>query len=128
MTAASQERLKLLLVDDCVPLRDLYELMLKRVFDVTTATEGGDGLQLAAEIHPDAIVLDVLMPGLDGWQTCRCLKSDPATASIPVILLTGADDGDLPRRARDVGASAVLTKPCRAETLKQTILDSIGVH
>jgi CheY-like chemotaxis protein len=92
------ERVQLLLVDDCVAERDLYELT-----------------------RPHAIVLDVMMPGMDGWETCTRIKCDAVTADIPVILLTAADDRDLTQHAHAVGASALLQKPCPAETLRQTI-------
>src|SRR5688572_20715147 len=88
-------RYRLLLIDDCVTQRDFYEMTLAQDFNVLTAAHGADGLALAAVERPDVIVLDVMMPGLDGWETCTKIKSDPITADIPVILLTGSNDLNL---------------------------------
>ena len=116
---------RLLLVDDCVAVRDLYELALEPSFQVSTANRGVEGLALAMTEHPDVVVLDVLMPGLDGWETCAAIKSNPQTAGIPVILLTAADDRDLTQHAIAVGASALLNKPCPADRLVNTILSAL---
>ncbi len=99
----------------------MYEMTLGAEFDVVTADRGRDGLRLAATNRPDAILLDVLMPGMDGWETCTRLKSDPATESIPVILLTGVTDIDLTDHAMAVGACDVITKPCSPDWLLATI-------
>jgi two-component system cell cycle response regulator len=104
-------------VDDCCAERDLYELVLTPEFRVLTASRGHDALAMAATEHPDVIVLDVLMPGLDGWETCTRMKIDPATADTPVLLLTGSNDGDLSQHAIAVGADAVEHKPCSADRL-----------
>jgi putative two-component system response regulator len=121
MIRSDEGRPKLLLIDDCEPQRSMYEMALATDFDVLIAARGPEGLRLAAKERPDAIVLDVLMPEMDGWETCTRLKSDAATESIPVILLTGATDVDLTDHAVAVGASAVLTKPCSPERLVGTI-------
>jgi DNA-binding response OmpR family regulator len=115
-------RIRVLLIDDAISQRDLYEAVLTAQFEVLTAARGEDGLRLAIQAGPDAIVLDVKMPGLDGWETCRQLKSGHATADIPVILLTGADDvEDLAGQAIRVGATTLMKKPCSADRLTETI-------
>jgi len=114
-------RPSLLLVDDCACERDLYELILETEFRVLTAARGDECCEVATLSRPDAIVLDVMMPGMDGWETCRHIKDDARTAGIPVILLTGADDGDLSARAEAAGAEVLLTKPCPADRLSETI-------
>ena len=116
----------LLLIDDCVAQRDLYEMALAPEFQILTATRGEDGLDLAVTTHPDAIVLDVMMPGLDGWDTCASIKSHAVTADIPVVLLTGAGDVDLSSHATAVGAVALLKKPCPADRLRDVVLMAIG--
>jgi CheY-like chemotaxis protein len=110
-----------LLVDDCIAQRDLYELVLAPEFTVLTASRGSDALTLAAREHPDVVVLDVMMPGLDGWETCTRLKTDPVTADTPVVLLTGSNDVDLSQHAVAVGADAILNKPCSADMLVQRL-------
>ena len=116
------ERVQLLLVDDCVAERDFYALTLASDFKVITASRGDQGLAMAQRERPHAIVLDVKMPGMDGWETCTRIKCDAVTADIPVILLTGADDRDLTQHANAVGASALLQKPCPADRLKEAIV------
>ena len=126
MTQGSvEDRPRLLLIDDCVALRDLYELVLEREFEVLTAARGAEGAALARDVQPDAIVLDITMPGMDGWETCEQIKCHDLTAHIPVILLTGAEDCDLAQRATAVGASALLRKPCQADVLRETILATL---
>jgi len=115
-----------LLIDDCVSQRDLYEIALQPEFNIVTATRGGDGLAIAASKRPDAIVLDVMMPGMDGWETCTRLKCDCATESIPVILLTAANDLELSDHARAVGASAILEKPCTGDRLRDAVLAALA--
>jgi CheY-like chemotaxis protein len=119
--AAAMRRLKLLLVDDCVAERDLYEMLLQTEFTILTASRGDEGVNVATSAHPDAIILDVSMPGLSGWEACARLKSDPDTEAIPVILLTGVDDQDLSQHAMAVGASALLRKPCPPDKLRGAI-------
>jgi DNA-binding response OmpR family regulator len=127
MTISTEsQRLNVLLIDDTVAERDLYELVLRTEFDVLTASRGAEGARLAERAHPDAIVLDVMMPGIDGWQTCARLKSNATTASIPVILLTGCGESNLSERAVAVGASALLHKPCSGDRLRDTILATLG--
>jgi two-component system cell cycle response regulator len=125
-TESHARRPRLLLVDDCAPERDLYETMLEVEFNVLTAARGSDALALATRERLDAIVLDVNMPGMDGWETCARIKSDAATADIPVIMLTGADDVDLIEHAAAVGAMALLRKPCPAEQLRDTIAGALA--
>jgi CheY-like chemotaxis protein len=119
-------RLNVLLVDDCVAERDLYQCALEPEFEVLTASRGEEGAAIAAIHHPDVIVLDVLMPGMTGWETCERLKRDAATADIPVVMLTGAHDHDLARQAKAVWASALLHKPCAADRLRAAILTASG--
>ena len=114
-----------LLIDDCVTERDLYELALEREYHILTAARGWEGVTMAQRARPDAIVLDVLMPGMDGWETCTLIKCDSITADIPVILLTGADDVDLSQHAIAVGATALLRKPCPLDTLRDTIAEIV---
>jgi sigma-B regulation protein RsbU (phosphoserine phosphatase) len=83
---------------------------------------------LAASERPDVVVLDVMMPGLNGWETCTRIKSDPATSEIPVILLTGVNDVDLSQHAIAVGAEAVLKKPCSADQLLDCVRLAVQRH
>lgn len=115
------DRPRVLLIDDSPEHRDLYALMLEATATVLTASRGQDGLDMASADAPDVIVLDVMMPGMDGWEVCRRLKSNRATAAIPIVMLTSLDAVDVPARARQAGALAVLMKPCPIERLELTI-------
>jgi CheY-like chemotaxis protein len=126
MVGLPRTRLNVLLVDDCVAERDLYQSVLEPEFHILTAARGLEGAALAAAYHPDAIVLDVLMPGIDGLETCARIKREAATTDIPVLLLTGADRPDLSERAKAVWAWTVLHKPCPADKLRTAILSATG--
>ena len=96
-------------------MRDLMQRALVRQgFHVVTAAGGDEGLRLARELRPDAITLDVLMPGMDGWAVLSTLKADPGLADIPVIMLTILDDKNL---GYALGAADYLTKPIDREHL-----------
>ncbi len=102
-------------IDDDPIVRDMLQRFLSREgFRVVTAPGGEEGLQLARELHPDAITLDVLMPGMDGWAVLAALKADPDLAVIPVVMLTIVDDKNL---GYALGASDYLTKPVDRDRL-----------
>jgi CheY-like chemotaxis protein len=108
-------------VDDSAEHCDLYALMLEPTATVITASRGEEALAIADSEPLDAIVLDVLMPGMDGWEVCVRLKANPITRSIPVIMLTSLEGEELTTRAHQVGTVAVLMKPCPAERLALAI-------
>jgi CheY-like chemotaxis protein len=97
--------------DDPVILRLLQVNFRLEGYDVETASRGDEALRLAKERSPDIIVLDVMMPGIDGYEVCRNLKDDPATADAPVILLSArAQDADRDQ-GYALGVVAYVTKP-----------------
>jgi two-component system cell cycle response regulator len=103
---------RILVVDDIDANVRLLEAKLSaEYYDVLSATDGVTALAMAAAEKPDIILLDVMMPGMDGFQVCRRLKEDAATRHIPVVLIT-ALDGRADRIAGlDAGADEFLTKP-----------------
>jgi GAF domain-containing protein/DNA-binding response OmpR family regulator len=104
-----------LVIDDEPAVRDLMQRFLsKEGFRVVAAASGEEGLRWARELRPDAITLDVMMPGMDGWAVLSALKADPEVAEIPVIMLTIVDDRNL---GYALGASDYLTKPIDRERL-----------
>ena len=104
-----------LVIDDDASVRDIVQRFLAREgFRVVTAAGGEEGLRLARQLGPDAITLDVMMPGLDGWAVLAALKSEPATADIPVVMLTMMDDRNL---GYALGAADYLTKPIDRDRL-----------
>jgi two-component system KDP operon response regulator KdpE len=110
---------KVLVVDDNVGLLSVLRLGLElRGFEVTTASGGKQGLRRAYQVHPDAIVLDVTMPEMDGWETCERLR---AVTDAPVIMLSGRGDTADVIKGLSVGADDYMIKPCRLEELAARI-------
>lgn len=103
---------RILVVDDVEANVRLLEAKLTlEYYDVLTCQDGPTAIQLAAGEAPDIILLDVMMPGMDGFETCRRLKEDPATSHIPVVLVTALDGREDRVRGLDAGADDFLTKP-----------------
>lgn len=102
---------RILIVDDTAEsVRLLAALLESRHYDVVTATNGEDALSAIAHERPDLVLLDVYMPGIDGYEVCRRLRNDPATATLPVVMLTSA--GAEERLAGlEAGADDFITKP-----------------
>ncbi|MBI4786819.1 MAG: response regulator [Chloroflexi bacterium] len=106
---------RVLVIDDEPTARDLMQrLLTSHGFNATTAANGADGLDLAKQLHPDVITLDVMMPGMDGWTVLTALKQDPATVDIPVIMVSIVDEKNL---GYALGAADYLTKPVERERL-----------
>jgi signal transduction histidine kinase/DNA-binding response OmpR family regulator len=100
---------KVLVIDDDTLVHDMLRRMFnKEGFDVYTATTGEEGIERAREIKPNAIILDVLMPGMDGWSVLAVLKEDQELSGIPVIMLSMVDDRT---RGYSLGVTEYLTKP-----------------
>ena len=103
---------RILVVDDHLPNIKLLEARLTaEYYDVLTATNGPDALAICAQGQCDIILLDVMMPGMDGFEVCRRLKSDIHTAHLPVILVTALDQPSDRVRGLEAGADDFLTKP-----------------
>ena len=103
---------RILVVDDVLPNVKLLEARLSaEYFEVRTAANGFDALQLCSRSPFDVILLDVMMPGMDGFEVCRRLKADPATAHVPVVLVTALDHPADRVRGLEAGADDFLTKP-----------------
>jgi signal transduction histidine kinase/DNA-binding response OmpR family regulator len=114
-TAAGDAQHTVLVIDDDSNVRDLLSRHLSRSgFRVQVAASGEQGLRMAREQPPDAITLDVLMPGMDGWAVLSALKDDPALAEIPVIMVTIVDDQNI---GFSLGAAEYLKKPVDRERL-----------
>ena len=102
----------MLVVDDDEVIRQLIAVNLRlEGFDVETAVDGQDCLDRVADVKPDVITLDVMMPRLDGWVTATQLRRNPETAGIKVVLITARAQEDDRDRGRQVGVDAYLTKP-----------------
>ncbi|HYD27182.1 PleD family two-component system response regulator [Brevundimonas sp.] len=103
---------RILVVDDVEPNVRLLEAKLTiEYYEVLTAMDGATALEIAAAERPDIILLDVMMPGMDGFETCRRLKADPVTRHIPVVLVTALDGREDKIKGLEVGADDFVTKP-----------------
>jgi CheY-like chemotaxis protein len=120
---------KVLIIDDEPDIRRIAKLGLSRVgkMDVVEASSGAEGLVKAKEEKPDAVLLDVMMPGLDGPSMLVKLREDPATAGIPVVFLTAKAIAAEVDRLKSLGASGVLTKPFDPMTLSRDLLTALGL-
>ncbi|WP_019673472.1 twitching motility response regulator PilG [Psychrobacter lutiphocae] len=118
----SFEGLKVMVIDDSKTIRRTAEMLLQRVgCDVLTAVDGFDALAKIADYQPDIIFIDVMMPRLDGYQTCAIVKNNQDFASIPVIMLSSKDGLFDKARGRIVGADEYLTKPFSKDELYTAI-------
>lgn len=119
---------KILLVDDEDDIREVAQMSLEMTagWEVRTAPSGADALRLAAAERPDAILLDVMMPGMDGPATARALKASPETADIPVILLTAKVQAADRRRFDDLGVAGILAKPFDPMALAEEVRGVLG--
>src|ERR1700758_5228851 len=111
-----------LLVDDAPANIQMANSILKDIYKIRIATNGPKALDLAkADPPPDLVLLDVMMPGMDGYEVCRRLKSDPVTREIPVIFLTGQTEGEDETRGFDVGAVDYIHKPFSPAVVKARV-------
>jgi CheY-like chemotaxis protein len=118
---------KLLLAEDEPDVQLIARLSLKKAgFTVVTVGSGVEVLQRVLEEQPDAILLDWMMPDMDGYETCRRLKADPATAVIPVIFLTARVQESEVARAMALGAVGCIGKPFDALTLGRQVRELLG--
>ena len=110
---------RVLLIDDEDDIREVASLSLESVagWETMLAPSGREGIRIAREQQPDAILLDVMMPDLDGPTTFRLLQEDPLTKSIPVVFLTAKAQAVEQRVLRELGANGVIAKPFDPLTL-----------
>ncbi len=107
--------------DDPLVLEFSQEILGSRGYTVLTAPDGPTGLKAVARERPALILLDIMMPGMDGFEVCRRLKADRMLKAIPVIILTAVADGELNVRAFEAGAELALEKPADAATVLRTV-------
>lgn len=93
---------------------------------VLAAASGEEALRVVQAERPACILMDIMMPDLDGYDTCAALKADSRTASIPVLLVSATTDARVAEQAKRAGAAGVLRKPVRLEDLRRAITHAIG--
>jgi len=117
----------ILIVDDEDDIREVAHASLELIggWRVLTAAGGEEAVARAVEDRPDAILLDVMMPGVDGPATLAMLRADPATAAIPVVFLTAKVQAADRRRLADIGARGVIAKPFDPMTLASQVSETL---
>jgi two-component system, OmpR family, alkaline phosphatase synthesis response regulator PhoP len=119
---------RILIIDDDDDILAVTQLALKAVggWDVSMAMSGSEGLIKAMNEQPDAILLDVMMPDMDGISTFHALQANPVTQSIPVILMTAKVQAAEQRRFANLGVASIITKPFKAMKLPAQIAAVLG--
>jgi len=112
---------RILLIDDEIGIRKIVQIALKAIagWEVLMAASGQEGVAIAQVEQPDAILLDVMMPGMDGLATFAHLQADPTTQTIPVILLTAKAQSDEQQQFTTLAVAGLITKPFKAPALVQ---------
>lgn len=144
MNAPSRNDIVLVVDDSPDALSLINDALEAAGFDVLVALEGKQALTIASRIRPDIILLDAIMPNMDGFETCKALKADTGLAAVPVIFMTGLTETEHLLRGLEVGGVDYLTKPINPNELlarmkvhlsnarlthsAQTALDSTGQH
>ena len=126
---SSLQGLKILVIDDSKTIRRTAETLLAREgCEVFTAVDGFDALSKIADHRPDIIFVDIMMPRLDGYQTCALIKKNPRFAGTPVIMLSSKDGVFDRARGRVVGSDRYLTKPFTRETMLESMHACLAVR
>ena len=119
--------IKVMVIDDSKTIRRTAETLLKREgYDVVTATDGYESLSKIADERPDIIFIDIMMPRLDGYQTCALIKNNREFRNTPVIMLSSKDGLFDKARGRIVGSEQYLTKPFTKDDLLGAIRRYVG--
>ncbi len=104
-----------LTIDDDIAITELLAILLKgQGFDVLIANDGEDGIRIIKEKSPQVVILDLMMPGMDGWQVCKAAR---AFTNIPILILSALDDPAIVARILDAGADDYLVKPVPSAVL-----------
>lgn len=113
---------RILIVEDEESLLKLESILLtSRGYHVRGVTDGAAALKEIVENPPDLVLLDIMMPGIDGFEVCRRIKEDPLTSGIPVVMLTAKKSSMDQSRGMQVGADAYITKPFKSVKIMEVI-------
>lgn len=116
-----------LVIDDVKTVLQLIRIsLIDHPVDVLTAIDGASGLELAREMNPDLVLLDLALPVMDGWEILEALRAEASTADIPVVIVTAHGDSDTAARARDAGTAGFISKPFRPAELRRVINAQLG--
>jgi CheY-like chemotaxis protein/Tfp pilus assembly protein PilF len=121
-TSQSPKNRKILIVDDSATVRKLISSKLEKSgHEVVTAVDGVDALEKIKEFTPDLILLDIMMPQLDGYQVCKLIRTNESTKDVPIVMISGKDGFFDKVRGRMAGTTGYITKPFGPETLMRTV-------
>jgi len=115
------DKRKILIVDDEPSVRRLVRTMLKKKFLVLEAEDGRQAIDMACIEKPDLILMDIMMPKMDGYTSCYAIKNEPTTKSIPILMLTAIDLKLNLKFSQDIGADGYITKPFTQRALLDNI-------
>lgn len=116
----------LIIEDDPAVLRAISHILSKEGYEVLTATDGLAGLAKAKEENPDLLILDVMLPGLDGFEICHRLRAEPKTANLPILMLSAKGQATDRATGLGVGANEYLTKPVERLVLLSKVEALLG--
>jgi len=126
----AEKKKRILVVDDEPNIRRIASLWLRETmgggYEVLEAAEGAEAVRLAIEKQPDLILLDIMMPGMDGLEACRLLKDNPATSHIPVVFLTAKGEEETIGKGIELGGEAYVVKPFHAITLTAQVREILA--
>jgi len=112
-----ESKKKILIAEDDPDMFNLYKGLFKDRFNLMLAVNGREAVGLAASELPDLIIMDIMMPEMDGWEALTRIKNNPATAAIPVILLSALSEYSDIRKGYNLGADGYITKPFSSKEL-----------
>lgn len=115
----------ILIIDDEVSNIEIISTLLEDDYEICFATSGEQAIEIAHEVAPDLILLDIVMPGMDGYEVCRRLKRDAIMADVPVIFTTGLDEIEDEVRGLSVGAIDYVTKPIQPVALRRRVSNHV---
>jgi CheY-like chemotaxis protein len=118
---------RILLVDDSEVILQLEHMMLQRDrYEIVMARDGGEGVAKAQELKPDLILMDVLMPGMDGFEAARRLRNDPDTSHVPIVMVTSRAEAESMETGYECGCSDYIIKPIDAAELLAKVKNLLG--
>ena len=113
---------RVLIIDDDAGVRGVLKAMLQRAgYDVLEAANGAEGLERAHALRPDLVLLDIEMPGMNGFDVCSLMQGDTNLRRVPVVIMTGRPVAGVPARAAAVGAVDLIPKPFEREHLLEKV-------
>jgi|GEM_PF-286834 len=122
-----KQKKKILIIEDQAVISNMLKMRLEaNDYEVTIAADGQEGLEKARRENPSLILLDIMLPKMDGYKVCQLLKADPKYRSIPVIISSGRTPQEVHKVGKEVGADAFISKPFEAETLLKKIEELLG--